>query len=87
MNRERSLINRLHIFRFIIKFGYNACCHSLKERAHESIEHRAELNFVTPSAKCPTFSGTSLFAFAIIESEISDQASWQVGTEEPNKGL
>ena len=37
-------INRLHIFRFIIKFGYNACCHSLKERAQESIEHRAGLN-------------------------------------------
>ena len=35
----------------------------------------------------PPFPGLLYSFFPIIESEILQQASWQVATEEPNKGL
>ena len=33
------------------------------------------------------FPGILFSAFSLSESEISEQASWQVTTKEPNKGL
>ena len=54
---------------------------------YESIEHRAELKL---SCHLPNYTMFNLFQefflafFAIIESEISEQASRQVATEEPN---
>ena len=36
----------------IIKFGYNARCHWLKERALESIEHRTELKLSRHLPNC-----------------------------------
>ena len=63
---------------FIVKFGYNACCHWLKEM---NIWPRSKL------VLCPSISQTSLLLFSLIESEISEQASRGVAKEEPNKGL
>ena len=63
---------------------------SLVERAcSTSIEHGAELKL---SRHVPNGNMFDLFwnfslAFSSIESEISEQASLQVATEEPNKGF
>ena len=60
----------------------NARCHWLKERAVR--EYCAELklsrHLQNSGVLYPTFSGTSTWFF-------SEQASRQIGTEEPNKGL
>ena len=55
---------------------------------YESIEHRTELKLSRHLPNCTMFdlSGTSFSFFPIIESKISEQASRQVATEEPNKG-
>ena len=75
---------------FIIKFGYNARRHWLKERALWEYRALSWAKAVTPSAKLyyvKPFPGRPFSFFPIIESEISEQASRQVATEEPNKGL
>ena len=57
---------------------------------YESKEHRTELKL---SRHLPNYTMFDLFRdfffsfFPIVESEISEQASRQVATEEPNKGL
>ena len=63
---------------------------SWKSVLHESIEQRAELKTVTPSAKLyyvQPFLGLLSSFFLWIESETSVQVSCQVATEEPNKSL
>ena len=56
---------------------------------YESIEHRAELKLSRhlPNCNVRPFAGLLFSFFSIIESEISEQASRQVATEEPNKGF
>ena len=73
-----------------VKFGYNACCHWLNESALS--EHKAEswAKAVTPSAKLYfvwPFQGLLSSFFSSMESEILEQTSRWVGTEEPNKVL
>ena len=58
---------------------------------YESIGHRAELKLsrhLPNCIVCYLFPGLlSSFFFGLIESEISEQESRQLATEEPNKGL
>ena len=67
------------------------CCHWLKERALCSKLPWNWAEAVTPSAKLycvRPFPGLSLvFFFSVIESDISEEASQQIVTEEPNKVL
>ena len=75
---------------FIIKFGYNVRCRWLKERALWEYRVYSWAKAVTPSAKLyygRPFPRLLFSFFPIIESEISEQASRQVATEESNKGL
>ena len=61
-----------------------------KSVLYESIVHRTELKLSRHLPKCIMFDLFRDFFFAffpIIESEISEQASRQVATEEPKKGL
>ena len=61
-----------------------------KSVLYESMEHRAELKLSRHLSNCTMFDlfrDFFLAFFPIIESEISEQASRQVATEEPNKGL
>ena len=61
-----------------------------KNILYESIEHRAELKLSSHLPNCTMsylFRDFSLAFFTIIESEISEQASRQVVTEEPNQAL
>ena len=61
-----------------------------KSVLYESIVHRAELKLSLHPPNCTMFDlfwDFFLAVFPIIESEISEQASRQVATETPNKGL
>ena len=65
-------------------------CHWLKEPALWEYGAKSWAKAVTPSAKLyyvRPFPGLLSSFFSIIESEISEQASRQVATEEPNEGL
>ena len=59
-----------------------------KSVLYESVEHRAELKLSRHLPNC-TVSDLfrDFFLASLIESKISEQASRQVATEEPNKGL
>ena len=56
---------------------------------YDSIKHKAELKLSRHLSNCTVrpFEGLLLTFFSISESKISEQASRQVATEEPNKGL
>ena len=56
---------------------------------YEKIEHRAELKLSRHLPNCTVrpFPGLLSSFFSIIESEISEQASRHVATEESSKGL
>ena len=67
----------------MIKLGYNAFCHWLNE-CHQSTKYRVEVKLL-PMAKLHyvrLFPGLLSVFFALIGSEISEQASWQAATEE-----
>ena len=69
----------------IIKFGYDVRFHWLIQRAESEYKHGAEL--ICQLLLCPTIFRTSLSLFSSIKSEISEQASRQVASDEPKKGL
>ena len=74
----------------MIKFGCNARCLWFKKRALSEYKAKSWAKAVTPPAKlCHVwlFPGLLSSFFSLIEIEMSEYASQQVATEEPNKGL
>ena len=72
---------------FAIKFGYNAHYHWLKERVLSDYKNRRWAKAVTPIfTMSDHFANLSINFFSLIESEISEQASREITTEELYRG-
>ena len=69
----------------MINFGYNGHCHSLEERGLSEYKTRSWAKAATPPANL--CNDQPLPRLLQSESEISEQASRKVATEETNKAL